>query len=53
MFCPEITMSHLPAFTAAMIVSNTEFTHWTFNPRRAAISMPVSISEPTRLPFAS
>src|SRR5712692_2564948 len=42
-------MSHLPALTAAMMVSKTLFTNCPCKPSRLAISMPISTSEPVGL----
>ena len=53
MFWALMMMSHLPAVTAAMIVSKTEFWMSAVRPRRLAISPPMSMSEPVALPLAS
>ena len=46
-------MSHLLPVRAAMIVSKTVFWTATLRPSLLAISVPISMSEPVGLPFAS
>src|SRR5579859_4435150 len=53
MFWALMMMSHLPPLSAAMIVSNTEFSICASRPSRFAISWPISMSDPIGLPLLS
>ena len=53
MFCALMMMSHLPPVSAGMITSKTVFSTLSLSPSRLAISVAMSTSDPTGLPWSS